>query len=101
MVAWTLVALAAGWVAARLLGLERGFPLVQLMAFTPFAAVAAVVVIGVAALLRQRLAALVAAVLALALVVVVAPRALGGPDDRDGTRLRVLSVNMHFGTGSP
>ena len=101
MVAWTLVALAAGWVAVRLLGLERGFPLVQLMAFTPFAAVAAVAVIGVAALLRQRLAALVAAVLALALVVVVAPRALGGPDDREGPRLRVLSVNMHFGTGSP
>ena len=31
----------AAWVAVRLLGLERGFPLVPLMAFTPFAAVAA------------------------------------------------------------
>ena len=58
----------------------------------------------VVALLRQRAAAVVAAVLAVVLVGTVAPRALGGPSDpegRAGPALRVLSANMQFGTGSP
>jgi endonuclease/exonuclease/phosphatase (EEP) superfamily protein YafD len=104
LVAWLLVAVCAAWVAVRLLGLERGFPLVPLVAFTPLAAAGAVVVVAVAALLRQRAAALVAAVLALALVAVVAPRAIGGPSEPEGAagpQLRVLSVNMRFGAGSP
>jgi endonuclease/exonuclease/phosphatase (EEP) superfamily protein YafD len=104
LLAWLLVAACAAWVAVRLLGLERGFPLVPLVAFTPFATVAAVALIAVVALLRQRAAAAVATLLAVALVVTVAPRALGGPSDPEGEagpRLRVLSVNMHFGTGSP
>jgi endonuclease/exonuclease/phosphatase (EEP) superfamily protein YafD len=104
LVAWLLVAACAAWAAVRLLGLERGFPLVPLIAFTPLMAVAAVLVAAVVALLRQRAAAVVAAGLAAVLVVTVAPRALGGPTEPDGEagpRLRVLSVNMHFGTGSP
>jgi endonuclease/exonuclease/phosphatase (EEP) superfamily protein YafD len=103
IVAWLLVAVCAAWAAVRLLGLERGFPLVPLVAFTPFAAVAAVVVVALAALLRQRAAALVAAVLAATLVVSLAPRALGGPSEPDGApgpRLRVLSANMRFDAGS-
>jgi endonuclease/exonuclease/phosphatase (EEP) superfamily protein YafD len=103
VLAWLLVVPCALWVAVRLLGLERGFPLVPLMAFTPLIAAAAVLVVAVTALLRQGVAALAAAVLACALVVSVAPRALGGPsapEGASGPRLRVLSVNMHFGTGS-
>jgi endonuclease/exonuclease/phosphatase (EEP) superfamily protein YafD len=96
VVAWVLVGLCAGWVVLRVLGLERGYPLVPLVAFTPFVAGAAVVLVVVAALLRQR----TAAVLAVVLVGMVAPRALGGPSEADGPELRVLSVNMHFGTGS-
>ena len=104
VLAWVLVALCGGWVVLRLLGLERGYPLVPLVAFTPFVAAAAVVVVAVVALLRQRAAAVVAAVLAVVLVGTVAPRALGGPSDpegRAGPALRVLSANMQFGTGSP
>jgi endonuclease/exonuclease/phosphatase (EEP) superfamily protein YafD len=55
-------------------------------------------------LLRQRAAALAAAVLAALLVVTVAPRALGGPTDPAGSAgptLRVLSVNMKIGSASP
>jgi endonuclease/exonuclease/phosphatase (EEP) superfamily protein YafD len=103
VVAWVLVAGCAGWAALRLLGLERGYPLVPLVAFTPFAAAGAVAVVVVVALLRQRAAALAAAVLAAVLVVTVAPRALGGPTAPEGAagpELRVLSANMHFGTGS-
>jgi endonuclease/exonuclease/phosphatase (EEP) superfamily protein YafD len=104
LVAWLLVALSACWVAVRLPGLERGFPLVPLVAFTPLAAGAAIVAVALVALLRQRAAAVVAAALAAALVVTVAPRTLGGPSEPDGAagpRLRVLTANMHFGTGSP
>jgi endonuclease/exonuclease/phosphatase (EEP) superfamily protein YafD len=101
LVAWLLVAACAAWAVVRLLGLERGFPLVPLIAFTPLAAAGAVAVAALAALLRERAAAVVAAVLAVVLIAVVAPRALGGPSDADGPRLRVLSANMQFGTGSP
>ena len=104
VLAWLLVVPIGAWVVVRLFGLERGFPMVPLVAFTPLVVVGAVAVIAVAALLRQRAAAAVAAVLAAVLVVLVAPRALGGPTDPDGPagpRLRVLSANMHFGFGSP
>jgi endonuclease/exonuclease/phosphatase (EEP) superfamily protein YafD len=100
---WVLVALCAAWVVVRVLGLERGYPLVPLVAFTPFVAGAAVAVVVVVAVLRQRGAALVAAVLAVVLVGTVAPRALGGPSEPDGSagpELRVLSANMHYGDGS-
>ena len=101
VLAWLLVVPIGAWVVVRLFGLERGFPMVPLVAFTPLVVVGAVAVIAVAALLRQRAAAAVAAVLAVVLVVLVAPRALGGPiRRRAGPRLRVLSANMHFGIGS-
>jgi endonuclease/exonuclease/phosphatase (EEP) superfamily protein YafD len=103
LVAWLLAAACVGWAALRLLGLERGFPLVPLVAYTPFVAAGAAAVVVVAVLLRQRAAALVAFVVAVALVVAVAPRALGGPTEPDGDpgpRLRVLTANMRFGEGS-
>jgi endonuclease/exonuclease/phosphatase (EEP) superfamily protein YafD len=101
--AWLLAAVCAGWAAMRLLGLERGFPLVPLVAFTPVVAAAGVAVVAIAVLLRQRGAALVAGVAAVALAVTIAPRALGGPSSPDGDpgpELRVLTANMHLGTGS-
>jgi endonuclease/exonuclease/phosphatase (EEP) superfamily protein YafD len=103
LVAWLLAAACAAWAALRLLGLDRGFPLVALVAYTPFVVVGAAVVVVVAALLRQRAAAAVAALVAVALAVAVAPRALGGPsapDGQPGPRLRVLAANMRLGTGS-
>jgi endonuclease/exonuclease/phosphatase (EEP) superfamily protein YafD len=103
LLAWLLAAVCVGWAAMRLLGLERGFPLVPLVAYTPFVAAAAVAVVAIAVLLRQRGAALVAGVVAIVLAVTVAPRALGGPTSPDGDpgpELRVLTVNMHFGEGS-
>jgi endonuclease/exonuclease/phosphatase (EEP) superfamily protein YafD len=103
VVAWLLALACAAWAAMRLFGLEHGFPLVPLVAMTPYVAVAAVGVVVIAVLLRRRAAALVAAVAALALVAVVAPRALGGPTEPEGDAgptLRVLTVNMRYGRGS-
>jgi endonuclease/exonuclease/phosphatase (EEP) superfamily protein YafD len=102
-IAWLLALACAAWAAMRLLGLERGFPLVPLVAYTPFVVIACVVVVVVSAVLLRRGAAVLAAVAALALVAVVAPRAMGGPTEPEGDagpRLRVLTANMHFGTGS-
>jgi endonuclease/exonuclease/phosphatase (EEP) superfamily protein YafD len=103
LVAWLLAVGCLGWAAMRAFGLERGFPLVPLMSYTPFVVVGCAAVAAVALVLRRRGAALVAALAAVALAGMVAPRALGGPSDPEGEAgppLRVLTVNMHFGTGS-
>jgi endonuclease/exonuclease/phosphatase (EEP) superfamily protein YafD len=103
LVAWTLVAAGAAWVVVRTFGLERGYPMVPLMAYTPLAIVAAVAAAVLATLLRQRAAAVCAAVLASVLVVSVAPRALGGPSRAEGgsgPRLRVLTANLYQQPGT-
>jgi endonuclease/exonuclease/phosphatase (EEP) superfamily protein YafD len=103
LVAWVLAVGCAGWAVVRAFGLEQGFPLVPLMSYTPFVVVGCAVVVVVAVVLRRRGAALVAALAAVALAGMVAPRALGGPSDPEGDAgppLRVLSVNMHVGGAS-
>ena len=70
--------------SCALFGLERGFPMVPLVAFTPFVVVGAVAVVAVAALLRQRAAARSPRCSRSCWSVLVAPRALGGPTDPDG-----------------
>jgi endonuclease/exonuclease/phosphatase family metal-dependent hydrolase len=88
------------WTLVRVLGLERGFPLVPLMAFTPYAAVAALLVAGVAVALRNWAAAAVAALATLCLAAAVLPRAIGdGTVDSAGREtVTVLSANVHHGT---
>ena len=98
LIAWLLVLPLAGWVVVRGFGLERGYPMVPLLAYTPLAAAGAAAVCVIALLLRRRAPALVAAVLAIALAAFVAPRALGGPsgaEGGDGPRLRVLTANLY------
>ncbi len=100
-----LAALAVGcvvWAGGRSLGLERGFPLVPLMAWTPFATVAAALVAVLAVALKARAAAVAAAASALVLTAQVAPRALPDGGERGAGRpLTVLSVNLHRGLASP
>jgi endonuclease/exonuclease/phosphatase (EEP) superfamily protein YafD len=100
---WALVAILAGWAVVRSLGLEHGYPLVPLLAYTPYVAIGAVLVTVAAALRRDRAAAVVAGLAALVLVAGVAPRALGDGADagaQDGPRLRVMSTNLHHGLAS-
>ena len=100
--AWAVVLPAAVWAVGRLLGLERGFPLVALMAFTPYAAAASLVAAGVALALRRRLPAAVGALSALVLVALVAPRAVGGDGGAgNGDSVRVLSANVAVGAVPP
>lgn len=56
---WFFVATVIAWTFVRLFGLDRGVPLVPVMAFTPYLAVAALLVAGVATALRNWAAAAV------------------------------------------
>jgi endonuclease/exonuclease/phosphatase (EEP) superfamily protein YafD len=94
---WTLPAFCLVWAVVRLAGLDRGWPLVQLIAFTPYVAGAAGLAAAVALLARHWPAAGVAGVAALALLAFVLPRAWGSPAPAGRTELRVMAVNLLAG----
>jgi endonuclease/exonuclease/phosphatase (EEP) superfamily protein YafD len=100
---WVAVAPVVVWTLVRVFGLDRGVPLVPLMAFTPYVAIAAFLVAGVALALRNWAAASVAAVATLCLALAVLPRAIGDgtvdPGDRE--TLNVLSSNIYRGKADP
>ncbi|HKF81336.1 MAG TPA: endonuclease/exonuclease/phosphatase family protein [Solirubrobacterales bacterium] len=87
------------WALVREFGLDRGFPLVPLMAFTPYVAIAAFLVAGIALALRNWAAAGVTALVTLCLAAVVLPRAIGaGTVDPAGREtVSVLSSNVYVG----
>ena len=113
---WLPVAFLLGWTVIRLGGFDRGFPLVQVVAFTPYAALVALVVTGAAAASGRWAAAVAIAAVAVALAAVVVPRAVpsrrpagaGQATQRSdragqrsagaGQRLRVLTANLLNGT---
>ena len=116
-----VLVLFAVWTAARLLGLDRGAPWVQLIAFTPYVAAASLLPLGAALVTRLWWHAGVAVVLAGLLAACVLPRAVGGPSPGETTsaasaaggagaaagraaggraatvRLRVLTANLYVG----
>jgi len=100
---WALVVPVAIWALLRLLGIDNGFPLAALMAFTPYVGIAALLVAGVALALRNWAAASVAAAATLLLAIAVLPRAVG--DDTVEAKGRetfvVLAANVHHGTANP
>ena len=98
-----LVVPAALWALLRLLGVDHGFPLAPLMAFTPYAAAGALLIAGVAVALRNWAAATVATLATLCLALAVLPRAVGdGTVSADGRNtFVVLAANVHHGTADP
>jgi endonuclease/exonuclease/phosphatase family metal-dependent hydrolase len=97
-----LVLPGLAWAVLRLVGGERGY-LVQLMAFTPYAALWAWVPVVVALARRRLLAAAFAVVAAAALGVAVAPRALpdADPGPGAGAHVTVMTVNLFVGGADP
>jgi endonuclease/exonuclease/phosphatase (EEP) superfamily protein YafD len=92
---WALVAPFAVWAFGRTLGLEDGFPFVQVMAYTPYALVLSLFALLVVVLLRQWPAFVLGLVAVVALGIAVIPRELGGPDQATGGRsIQVLSFNL-------
>ncbi len=100
---WAAVLPIALWATVRSLGLDGGSLLVPLMAFTPYVAIAALLVAGVAVALSNWAAAAVAALATLALALAVLPRAIGdGTVDAAGREtLSVLSANVRRGQADP
>ncbi|MGV9211684.1 endonuclease/exonuclease/phosphatase family protein [Micromonospora sp. RB23] len=93
-----LVGPTAAWAVVRLAGLDRG-PLVQALAFTPYVAAASVLVLGLSVALRRWWPAAVAALATVALLGVVAPRALAAPQPTaTGPTIRLLTANLLAGS---
>jgi endonuclease/exonuclease/phosphatase (EEP) superfamily protein YafD len=104
VIAWLMVLPGFAWAVLRLSGWSIGWPLVPLMAFTPYALIATLVPLVITTVLRQWPAAGAALVVTVALGVVVLPRGFGGPDPsgaEGGPQLRVLTLNMEFGGADP
>ncbi|HET7121076.1 MAG TPA: endonuclease/exonuclease/phosphatase family protein [Solirubrobacterales bacterium] len=101
--AWVLVAPVAVWALLRLFGIDNGFPLAAMMAFTPYAAIAALLVAGVAAALSNWAATAAATLATLSLAAAVLPRAVGSETVAVEGRetLRVLAANVHRGSADP
>ncbi|MFI6597147.1 endonuclease/exonuclease/phosphatase family protein [Nonomuraea sp. NPDC050536] len=99
-VVWVLVVPFAVWAALRVSGLAPVFRWVQVVAFTPYAALAAIIPLALAGALRRWVAAGVALASAVALGVAVLPRFFGdGNPEAGGMALRVLSANLEVGSG--
>jgi endonuclease/exonuclease/phosphatase (EEP) superfamily protein YafD len=100
--AWVLSAPWPLWAVIRFIGLDDRFPLAPLVAFTPYAAIGALVAMMATAALRRWLAAACTAAAAVALLAAVLPRAVGGSASATSTRLaRVLTANVSNGRASP
>ena len=95
VVCWILVVPFAVWAFSRTIGIERGFPFVQIMAYTPYALVLSLLVLLAVVLLRQWLPFLLGLAAVIALAIAVVPRELGGPDEvTGGKEIQVLSFNL-------
>jgi endonuclease/exonuclease/phosphatase (EEP) superfamily protein YafD len=90
------------WAMARLVGWEAGY-LVQVFAFTPYAAAWAWVPVVVTLLLRRWMFAAFAVLAAVLLTIGVLPRALADSDrgPATGVPLTVLTVNVFLGDADP
>jgi endonuclease/exonuclease/phosphatase (EEP) superfamily protein YafD len=101
VVCWFFAVAFAAFAIMRLFGLERTWYLDTLVAFTPYVGLLSILLIPIAILARRWWPTGLAVASAVALVVVVAPRAFGGPDPGPGPRLHVLSSNMKLGGADP
>jgi endonuclease/exonuclease/phosphatase (EEP) superfamily protein YafD len=93
----SLGAACGAWALVRLCGVEPPWPGCVLLAFTPWVLAPCVLALILSAAVRDRWAVVVAVAATLALVVVVAPRAWGSAEHRDGVTLRVMTANLRVG----
>jgi endonuclease/exonuclease/phosphatase (EEP) superfamily protein YafD len=97
--AWVFVAPFAGWALARLAGLDRGPVIVELMTATPYVAALSPLAILVAAAARSRAALAVAVATTALMAAMILPRAVASTPTATGPALRILTVNLFFGSG--
>lgn len=95
---WVCTAAVVAYAVVRLFGIESGWLLVATIAFTPYVAIAALAGAGVQALVRHWWAAAATALVGIAMVAAVIPRAIA--DERPaagGAELTIMSVNLYVG----
>ena len=99
---WLLVLPGLAWAVLRLFGWERGY-LVQLFAFTPYAAAWTLIPTGLTLVWRKWPAAAAAGLATVIMAVCVLPRALPDSDrgPARGVRLTVMTINMFEGNADP
>lgn len=98
-VATGVAVLFAAGTAVRLGGLEAGVFLVPLVSFTPYFGVAALIMLGIVAVLRCRAAIAIMLAACACLAWCVVPRAIAGETPSGGRALRVLTANLNGGRG--
>jgi len=97
-VLWLGAGSVLAWMLLRLSGWGDFFPLVQLLAFTPYVLPVALLVTVLCGVLRRWSACFVALAAVLGLAAAVLPRTFGDASaDAGGVHLRVLSANMKVG----
>jgi endonuclease/exonuclease/phosphatase family metal-dependent hydrolase len=103
VVCWVVAVVTAGFTVVRLLGAERGTPAVQLIAYTPYAAVGSLAAGGLAAAAGGWVPAMVLLGCGVVLVALVVPRlvpsAVPGGHLDGGVRLRVMTANVLYDRG--
>jgi endonuclease/exonuclease/phosphatase (EEP) superfamily protein YafD len=100
--AWLVVLPGLVFTAARLTGWDTFYPAIQLMAYAQYVAVAAVIPLAAALLLRQWIAAGVAGMVLAALVLTIVPRMTAdGTPPKQGATIRVMSANLLAGAADP
>lgn len=100
VVAWALVAPFVVWLVVRVAGVGAGTVVETLVVFTPYVALASLVVLGAAAVLRVWPAVAAAGACCAGYALVMAPLFVAGPQPSTapaGPQLRVMSSNVQFG----
>ncbi len=101
---WALVAPGVVWAVIRLTGWDSWYPVAQVIAFTPYVVVLALIPLLVTVLMRQWPQTAVAGVAVITLVSCVLPRWLSDSDPMagaKGSQLRVLTANVLAGKADP
>jgi endonuclease/exonuclease/phosphatase family metal-dependent hydrolase len=100
---WVAVVLVAAWAAIRVLGLDGGFPFEAAMAFTPYVAVVAPLLVVLGLALQDWTVAVIAGLATISFAAVILPRTMSsGTVSAAGHRtLGVLAANVHEGTADP
>jgi endonuclease/exonuclease/phosphatase (EEP) superfamily protein YafD len=98
--AWLPAAFVLAFALLRASGIDPGYPIYALLAFTPYAIAIGVLALVWAAVLRRRWAACAALAGTIVLVALVAPRFLPGDGEESSPPadpLRVMSMNLGIG----
>lgn len=99
--AWLVVLPGAVFCAFRLAGWDTSYPATQVMAYAPYVALASVIPVAIALLLRQWYAAIAAGLVLIMLAAPLLPRMTADGAPGTGHELRVMSANLFEGSADP